>query len=308
MTPRQATLLGIVALVWGSSYLLIKYSLEAFSPAEVVFFRVGLSAVALVPYCLLRGGAVRNGFAAAARRPADVALLGLVSIAAPFLLISYGEKIVPVGLTAVLISPVPIFIAVLAPALDVTERLHGRAWLGLVAGLAGIALLVGVESIGSVDQFLGALAMLGAALSYAGTGFLVKRRWAGVPSEATTAWSVTAAALLTLPLALLTVHGGTPGLRAVWTTLVLGWVNTALAFVIFYRLIGEVGAGRSALVTYLTPPFSLAFGIAFKGESLTVPILAGLALILGGVALASRPGAPPPAPALSPSGTAPPPP
>lgn len=305
MTPRQGTLLGALALIWGSSYLLIKYSLEAFSPAEVVFFRVGLSALALVPYCLLRGGPLRAGLRAGARRPGDVALLGLVSIAAPFLLISFGEKIIPVGLTAVLLSPVPIFVAVLAPALDVTERLHGRGWVGLGLGLAGIALLVGIESIGSLDQFLGALAMLGSALCYAGAGFLVKRRWAGVPSEVTSAWSVTAAALITLPVALLTAHTGTPGLRAVWTTAVLGLVNTALAFVIFYRLIGEVGAGRSALVTYLTPPFSLAFGILFKGESLTLPILAGLALILGGVALASRPGA---APGLSPSGTAPPPP
>ncbi len=302
MTARQGALLGAVALIWGSSYLLIKYALEAFSPGEVVFLRVGLSSVALVAYCLLRGGRLRAALGAGARRPLEVLLLGTVSIAVPFVLITYGERSVPVGLTAILLSPAPIFVAALAPLLDVSERLGSREWLGLGAGLAGIALLVGVESIGSLAQFLGAMAMIGAALCYALAGYLVKRRWAGVPSEVTSALSVSAAALVTLPVALLTAHGGSPGGRAIWTTTVLGLVNTALAFVIFYRLIGEIGAGRSALVTYLAPPVSLALGVIFRGEAITLAVIAGLALILGGVAVASRARA---APALSPSGTAP---
>jgi drug/metabolite transporter (DMT)-like permease len=300
VTPRQSALLGCVALIWGSSYLLIKYSLESFSPAEVVFLRAALAALVLMPLCYLRGGAARAALRIGPEHPGRVLAVGMLFVAAPFLLISYGEHVVPVGLTAVLISPAPMFVAAFAPLFDPTERLRRAQWLGLVVGLGGIALLVGVESIGSLDQFLGAMAMIGAAASYAGAGFLVKRQWAGVPSVATSAWAVTAGAIIVLPLAILTAHGGAPGGRAIWATIVLGPVNTGLAFVIYYGLIGEIGAGRAALVAYLTPPFSLAFGVIFRDERITLAVIAGLVLILAGVALASRPA---PAVAVSPSGT-----
>jgi drug/metabolite transporter (DMT)-like permease len=307
VTPRQSALLGCVALIWGSSYLLIKYSLEAFSPAEVVFLRGALAALVLLPLCYLRGGAARAALGIGPRHPGRVLAIGVLFVAAPFLLISYGERVVPVGLTAVLISPAPIFIAAFAPLLDPSERLRRAQWAGLGVGLGGIALLVGVESIGTLDQFLGAMAMIGAAACYAGASYLVKRQWAGVPSLATSAWAVTAGAIIVLPVAILTAHGGTPGGRAIWTTIVLGPVNTGLAFVIYYGLIGEIGAGRAALVTYLTPPFSLAFGLIFKDERITLAVLAGLTLILAGVALASRTaGAVAATAAVSPSGTSPP--
>jgi drug/metabolite transporter (DMT)-like permease len=303
VTPRQSALLGTVALIWGSSYLLIKYSLESFSPAEVVFLRAALASLVLVPLCWFRGGAARAALKDGPRHPARILAVGMLFVVAPFLLISYGEHVVPVGLTAVLISPAPIFIAAFAPVLDSSERLRGAQWIGLAVGLGGIALLVGVESIGTLDQFLGAMAMIGAAASYAGASYLVKFQWAGVPSIATSAWAVTAGAIIVLPVAILTAHGGTPGGRAIWATVVLGPVNTGLAFVIYYGLIGEIGAGRAALVAYLTPPFSLAFGVIFRDERITLAVIAGLALILAGVSLASRPAR---APAVSPSGTSPP--
>jgi drug/metabolite transporter (DMT)-like permease len=303
VTPRQAGLLGVVALVWGSSYLLIKYALEGFSPGEMVFLRAALSAAALVPLCWLRGGATRGALRAGIRRPRPALAVGLLFIAAPFVLISYGEKVVPVGLTAILISPAPIFIAAAAPLVDDDERLAGSQWLGLVAGVTGIALLVGVESIGSLDQFLGAMAMVGAAACYAAAGYVVKLAFAGVPSLVTSALAVSTAALITLPLALATASGATPGAGAIVATVVLGLVNTALTFVIYYGLIGEIGAGRAALVTYLTPPVSLALGIVFRDEAITAAVIAGLALILAGVWLASRNPR-----GVSRGGTAPPPP
>jgi drug/metabolite transporter (DMT)-like permease len=281
-------MLAAVAAIWGSSYLLIKYALEGFSPAEVVFLRSALAAATLLPLCWLRGGATRTALREGSRRPIGILGVGLLFVAAPFLLISYGEKVVPVGLTAILISPAPIFVAAFAPLIDDDERLGGAQWLGLGAGLAGIAVLVGVESIGSLEQFLGALAMIGAAACYAAAGYMVKLRFADQPSMVTSAFAVTAGAVITLPLAIVTAAHGAPSTRAVLVTLLLGPVNTGLAFVIFYALIAEVGAGRAALVAYLTPPFSLALGIVFRDESITVAVVVGLALILGGVALASR--------------------
>jgi drug/metabolite transporter (DMT)-like permease len=302
VTPRHAGMLAAVAAIWGSSYLLIKYALEGFSPAEVVFLRSALAALTLLPLCWLRGGATRSALRDGSRRPLGILGVGLLFVAAPFLLISYGEKVVPVGLTAILISPAPIFVAAFAPLVDDDERLVGRQWLGLGTGLAGIAVLVGVESIGTLEQFLGALAMIGAAACYAAASYMVKLRFAGLPSVVTSAFAVTAGALISLPLAVATAVHGAPSTRAVLVTLVLGPVNTGLAFVIFYALIGEVGAGRAALVAYLTPPFSLAFGVVFRDESITVAVVVGLALILGGVALASR------SPAVSRARSAPPPP
>jgi drug/metabolite transporter (DMT)-like permease len=281
-------MLAAVAAIWGSSYLLIKYALEGFSPAEVVFLRSALAAATLLPLCWVRSDATRAALRTGRHRPMGILVVGLLFVAAPFLLISYGEKVVPVGLTAILISPAPIFVAALAPLVDDDERLAGRQWLGLAAGIAGIAVLVGVESIGTLEQFLGALAMIGAAACYAAAAYMVKLRFARQPSVVTSAFAVTAGAVITLPLALATAVHGAPSMRAVLATLVLGPVNTGLAFVIFYALIGEIGAGRSALVAYLTPPFSLAFGVVFRDESITLAVVAGLALILGGVALASR--------------------
>jgi drug/metabolite transporter (DMT)-like permease len=287
VTPRQAALLGVLAALWGSSYLLIKYALAGFSPGEVVWGRAAIAALVLVPVCLGRP-ATRAALRATARRPRPVLLLGLLAVATPFLLISYGETAVASGLTAIFIAPSPIFVAALAPLLDPSERLRPAGWAGLAVGLAGVALLVGVESLGSLDELLGSIAILTAALSYALGSYVVKDRFAGVPPIAASACSLTAAALLVTPVAAATARGSAPGLGAVAALVALGAAHTALAFVIFYELIANVGAGRANLVSYLTPPFALAYGASLRGEPITPASLGGLALILAGVALASR--------------------
>ena len=165
----------------------------------------------------------------------------------PFLLITFGELEVPSGLTAVLISPAALFVALLAPFIDPSERIDRRQAVGLVGGLAGVALVVGVESIHSLWQFLGAMAMIGAAILYALSGFVVKGPYKGLSAVQTSFISLSVAAVVTLPIAAATTPGEVPGLRAVLAVLVLGAVGTALAFVIFYKLIAEVGAGRASL-------------------------------------------------------------
>jgi drug/metabolite transporter (DMT)-like permease len=133
------------------------------------------------------------------------------------------------------------------------------------------------------------MAMVAAAVSYALSGFVVKGRYKRLTSMQTSFVSLSVAAIATLPPAAATVPTDTPGLRAVAAVVVLGAVGTALAFVIFYKLIAEVGAGRASLVSYLAPGVALFYGAVFLDEAITVAAIAGLALILGGVALASRP-------------------
>ncbi|HVE69360.1 MAG TPA: DMT family transporter [Solirubrobacteraceae bacterium] len=287
MTARQAGLLGLLAMLWGASYLLIKYALEDFSPGFVVFARTLLGAVVLYAIIRAQNGPARTRLGDVRDRPGTAALLGLLAIAAPFLLIAFGELEVPSGLTAVLIASAPLWVAMFAPFADPTERVAGRQAAGLVLGLAGVALLVGVETIHSLWEFLGAVAIVGAAAFYSLASFLVKRGYRDVPALTTSFISIAAGCLLTLPLAVATPPTGAPGMRAVLAVVVLGVAGTAFAFVIFYRLIAELGAARSSLVSYLIPPLSLAYGALLLDETITAAAVAGLVLIFAGVALAS---------------------
>ncbi|CAA9498342.1 MAG: hypothetical protein AVDCRST_MAG38-3016 [uncultured Solirubrobacteraceae bacterium] len=291
MSARHAALLMALASIWGGSYLLIKYALEDFEPPFIVWSRL-LIALAVLAAALLvtgRAGDLRAAGADLRRRPRTAALLGLLAIALPFTLITVGELYVPSGLTAVLIAPASIFVAMLAPLLDASERADARATAGMAIGLAGVALLVGVESVQSLAEFLGSLAMIGAALSYALGGFVVKRRYAGFSPLATSSVSISAAAVLIAPLGLATVPDALPGGRAALALLALGGLGTALAFVIFYNLVAAVGAGRASLVSYLAPGVALVYGAWLLDEPVTWAAIAGLGLILGGVALASSP-------------------
>jgi drug/metabolite transporter (DMT)-like permease len=278
-------MLAALAAIWGGSYLLIKYALEDFSAPMIVWGRTALAALVLL--VALRGAA-RGSLADLRRRPGWAVVLSGFAVVLPFMLITLGELEVPSGLTAVLISPAALFVALFAPFIDPSERINRTQGLGMVAGLAGVALVVGVESIHSLGQFVGALAMVAAAASYAISGFVVKGRYGRLTSMQTSFVSLSVASLVTLPVAIATAPAETPGLRAVLAVLALGAIGTALAFVIFYKLIGEIGAGRASLVSYLAPGVALFYGAIFRDEAITVAAIAGLVLILGGVALASR--------------------
>ena len=298
MSPRQIGLLAALSAIWGGSYLLIKYALEDLSAPMIVWSRVAVAAVVLL--VLIRttmgSGALRQVANELRARPRSALLLGTLAVALPFALITLGELEVPSGLTAVLISPASLFVALFAPWIDPSERIDRRQGVGMVLGLAGVALVVGVESVQTVGQLLGALAMVGAAASYGLSSFVVKRRYGHLAAMQTSLVSILVTTVLTLPLALATLPSAMPGARALLSVLVLGAVGTALAFVIFYKLINEVGAGRASLVSYLAPGVALFYGALLLDEAITAAAIAGLVLILGGVAIASRKR-------VSPSGT-----
>ena len=288
MTARHGAALALLAAIWGGSYLLIKYGLEDFSPGEIVFLRTALASVVLIATIAVQRGEALRALRAAPRRPGLALLLGFTAIVAPFLLITYGEKAVPSGLTAVLIAPASLFVALFAPLLDPSERIDRSQAGGLLAGLAGVALLVGVETVSTLEEFLGALGILAASACYALSGFIIKRGFAGTPAITSSAISCTVGAVATLPLAIATAGHSAPGTRAVLAVVGLGVVGTALAFVVFYWLIGEVGAGRASLISYLAPGVALFYGAALLDEHIGWAAIVGLALILGGVAVAGR--------------------
>ena len=286
MTLRHAGLLAALAGIWGASYLLIKYGLEDFDPAFIVWARTALGAAVLL--AVMGAENRRIAVADVRARPKRAVLLGLLAVALPFMLISFGELEVPSGLTAVLLAPASIFVAMFAPFLDQTERVDLTAGIGMAIGLAGVALLVGIESVSTLWEFLGALAVIGAAMSYGLSSFVVKAHYSHLPSIAASAVSVGTASMLVLPFAAFSAPTSVPSLRAVLAVLALAVLGTALAFVIFYRLIAEIGAGRASLVSYLAPGVALLYGALLLDETISAAGLGGLALILVGVALASR--------------------
>jgi drug/metabolite transporter (DMT)-like permease len=286
MSPRHVALLAALASIWGGSYLLIKYALEDFDAPMIVWGRTALAALVLL--AALGPTAARGALGDMRRRPGSAALLAGVAVAAPFTLITLGEHTVPSGLTAVLISPASLFVALFAPFLDPTERIGRVQAVGMLLGLAGVALVVGVESVSTPGEILGALAMIGAAAFYALGGFVVKARYRRLTSMQTSFVSISGAALLTLPLAVATTPDHMPGLRAVLAVLCLGAVGTALAFVVYYRLMLELGPARTSLVSYMAPGVALFYGALFLDERITVAAIAGLVLIVAGVAIASR--------------------
>src|SRR3954447_1527760 len=169
----------------------------------------------LVLFVVMRSTGVAAGALADLRaRPKWAVILSVTSVVAPFMLITFGEHVVPSGLTAVLISPASLFIAVLPPFILPAESIDRRQAVGVLLGFAGVVLVVGVESVHTLDQFLGALAMIGAALFYALSNFVVKGRYGSLAAVQTSWISVTVAGVITLPVGIATTPGHTPTLGA----------------------------------------------------------------------------------------------
>jgi drug/metabolite transporter (DMT)-like permease len=290
MTPRQIGLLILLSALWGSVFLLVKYALRDFSAVEVAFFQALIGALGLFVIVSFQGGAARAKLGDILRRPAQALLLGALAIAAPFMLIALGELTVPSGLAGVLVSTTPMFVALFAPLIDSAMEINRRQGVGLAVGLLGVALVVGAHFIGSLGQLVGALALIGAAASGALSSFVVKLLYKdrGVPASTTSFFALSVGALLTLPVAVITAPRELPGTRAVLAVIALGLLGTAVAFMLYYRLIDNIGEERASLSNYLTPAFALLYGVLLLGETLTVWAVIGLVLIISGAEITLR--------------------
>lgn len=290
MTLRQIVKLVLLSAIWGSMFLLVKYALRDFSPMEVAFLQAAIGAIGLLVIVNVQGGAARAKLGDILHRPGRALLLGLLAIAAPFVLITLGELVVPSGLAGVLASMAPIFIALFAPALDRQFEINRRQAGGLLVGVVGVALVVGAHLVGSLGQFFGALALLGAAASGGLSSFVIALQYKdkGVPASTTSFFALSVGALLTLPLAIVTAPHDLPSIRAVLAVIALGLGCTALGYMLYYSLIDHIGGERAALANYLTPAFALFYGVLLLGEHLTMVATIGLALIILGAEITVR--------------------
>jgi drug/metabolite transporter (DMT)-like permease len=280
---RSWILLGLLASIWGASYLFIKIGLEDLSPAMVVFLRTLLAAVVLAPLALLRGALAGLG-----ARWWPIVVLAAVQVAGPFLLISWGEEEISSSLAGILVASAPILTALLAIFIDRDERPTRVGAVGIGIGIVGVALLLGVDVGGDSAALVGGLAVVLASLGYALGGFYLKARFKDAQPIGVVTATMFASALLALPLALATFPSHAPGAGPLAAMAALGAGGTGIAFVMFYTLIAGVGPTKASIVAYIAPVFAVIYGVAFRDEPFTFGTVVGMALILGGSWIAAQ--------------------
>ncbi len=279
MARRDLGLLVALSAIWGSSFLFIKVGVEELEPAVVVFGRLFVGALVLVPVVAARGGV--SGLRAML---VPILVLGALNNALPYWLLSFAETRIDSGLAAVIQAAAPIFTVLLAIRIDPSQRVTGLRLLGVALGFVGVALLVGLQEGG---ELLGALAVVGTALCYAVSVLYAGRAIRSFSPLDVSVGQLSVGALLTLPAALLQWPADAPSAKVVGAVLVLGVFGTGIAYLLYFALIVRAGASRAILVTYLVPAFALVYGWLILDEPVTAAALAGLGLILGGTALAT---------------------
>jgi len=284
---RYWPLLLLLASVWGASYLFIKVAVDGgFEPAPLMCVRAAIGATILLGY-LVRTLGRAQAFAELRASWRQWAVLGLIGTALPFWLVAWGETHVDSGIAAVAQSTVPLFTVLLGLRFLPHEPLTPGRLLGFVLGLVGVGVLVGGGPGGGWWSVVGTLAVVVSSVAYACGGVIGQRSMSDTPGPVLATGAMISAAISLLPLALLQIPTSSPDGDAILSLLALALLGTAFAQLVMYRLIHLAGARKMSLVTYLMPGFALVYGAAFLDEPITVVVLAGLALILAGVALGS---------------------
>lgn len=271
-------LLALAAL-WGSSFMFIEIALRDLAPSTLILLRMASGALALAVYVRLAGHrlGVLRGLGPA------LAFVGALNTALPFFLITWGQQYIDSGLASIFNASAPLFSALFAIAYDQSQKATGLRLAGLLVGFGGVVLLVGAELSGETRVVLGGLAVVGASVCYALGGLYAGRRFPGVPASLVALGSLLWATLVALPFGI--AHATALTWASTLSVLYLGVAATGIAYLLYFGLIAGAGASKAVLVTYLVPAMAIAYGAVFLGEAVTAIALAGLALVLGGVAL-----------------------
>lgn len=285
MTAAEWTLLVVLSVLWGGSFFFTSVALKDLPPFTIVLLRVGGAALILNLMLRLTGLRLPRG------REVWLALLGIgiLNNVIPFSLIVWGQSHIPSGLAAILNATTPLSTVVVAHLFTRDEKMTGNRLAGVLIGLAGVAVMIGPEALEGIGtNVLAQLAGLAAALSYAFAGVYGRRfQRLGVAPLVTATGQVTVSTLILLPLALMVDQPWTlpmPG-PATWGALVgIAVLSTALAYVIYFRILATAGATNLLLVTFLIPVSAIVLGSAVLGERLEPQHFAGMALIGAGLA------------------------
>lgn len=280
MSKRGWVLFGLMSVIWGIPYLMIKVAVDGVSVPVLVFARTAVGAAVLLPLAL------RGGRLAGLRGHAKPLLaFAALEILVPWFLLSDAERHLTSSMTGLLIAASPIIAVVVARLTGGGERLSPIRWAGLAVGLGGVAVLAGPE-LGAGDPW-SIIEVLLAAICYGIAPLIVTRRLPDVPALPMTAVCLAGAALVYAPPAIMTWPATLPSFPVLAAIAGLALICTALAFIVFFRLIREVGTSRALVFTYVNPAVAVTAGVVLLGEPLTGTILVSFALILGGSVLAT---------------------
>lgn len=281
MSARVWGLLVFLSVLWGGSFLFIGIAVAELPPVTLVFVRIVIAAALLVAVLHASGSALPRD-AAGIR---DIAVMGILNNVIPFVLIVWAQKTIPAGLASIFNATTPIFAVVLTHLLT-DEKATPLKLAGVALGLAGVAVLVGFDRF---DGFTGALAaeaaLLGAACSY-GLSSVWGRRFRGRPAMVTAAGQLVASSVILLPIMLVVDAPWSlplPSARTMMAVGALAVLSTALAYVVFFRIIVLSGPTSAMLVTLLVPASAVLLGAAVLGERLEPQHFAGMAVIAAGL-------------------------
>jgi drug/metabolite transporter (DMT)-like permease len=287
MSQRYLPPVLVLAAIWGASYLFIKVGVRDFQPATLMSLRLVIAFVPLFVYV----AATRGGAARATRELASVwragLVLGLLSAAVPFTLVAWGEKHIDSGVAGVAQASLPLFTALLALRFKPSERARGGRLVGVAVGLVGVGVLTGVDPGNGWWAVAGTLAVVLASVSYAGGGLFGQTQTATIPGPVLAAATTLFGAIVLLPWGLVQVPSQTPSWKSIASLLALALAGTAFAQLLLFHMLRVHGASKVSLVTYLMPPFALFYGSTILDEPVRWSAIAGLVLILLGVALGS---------------------
>ena len=279
-------MLLVLSAIWGASYYLIKVAVAEMEPTSMMALRLVLAGAVLVAVLLVRTGA-RRALEEVQATGRGAVILGAFNTAIPFTLIAWGEKHIDSGIAAIANATVPIFVAMIAIKVKPSERVTGVRLGGVVLGLVGVAVLAGLKPEGGWWGVAGTLAVVVASLSYASAQLYAQLRFPETSPLVVATAAVLAGAAILLPFGILQWPERLPSWEVLGAVAALGIGGTAIASLFLYEMITRYGSSRTALVTYLLPPFALFYGAVLLSEPLTLNALLGLGLILGGVALGS---------------------
>jgi drug/metabolite transporter (DMT)-like permease len=269
-----------MCVIWGLPYLFIRVAVEHLGPGTLVFLRTGLASLLLLPLAIRRGelGAVIG-------RWRWLVLFAVVEVMVPWLLLSDAERKLSSSLAGLLVAGVPLIGAVLARISGSTDRVSRSQLVGLLAGLAGVASLVGLD-FGSLN-LVPLAEMATVAVCYAVGPIILTRSLSDLPGLGVIAAAMAVSAVGYLPFVVLDPPRVFSG-AVVGSVLVLALICTAAAFILFFQLIATIGPTRATVITYVNPAVAVALGVLVLSEHLTAGMLVGFPLILAGSVLGAR--------------------
>ncbi|MEY2457038.1 MAG: hypothetical protein QOK06_2132 [Acidimicrobiaceae bacterium] len=269
-----------MCVIWGVPYLLIKVAVGELSPAMLVFCRTAIGTAVLLPVAIKRGDLIP---VLARWRP--LLAYTLAELAIPWVLLSTAEKELPSSLTGLLVAAVPLVGFGFAAALGARDVLARRNLVGLLVGLVGVAGLVGFDGTGADITSVAIVGIV--VIGYAAGPIILSRTLHDLPNLGVVTASLGLCALGYAPLALSNPPDAMPSGRVIASVVALGLVCTALAFMLFFELIREIGPARSTIITYVNPAVAVLLGVVFLHETLGIASIIGFALILAGSVLAT---------------------